>query len=79
MVSGRGWIGIAVQGMAGSSFPILIITTMLFSVFQAFTNIFSLYNLPSELINIIPYVAVLFGIIIFSISEYFRHKRGELD
>lgn len=79
MISGRGWIGIAVQGMAGSSYPVLILTTLLFSVFQAFTNIFLLYNLPSELINIIPYVAVLLGIVVFSVMEYYKHKKGELD
>lgn len=79
IISGRGWIGIAVQGMAGSSFPVLILTTMLFSVFQAFTNIFLLYNLPSELINTIPYVAVLFGIIVFSVVETRKRKKGEAD
>ena len=79
IISGRGWIGIAVAGMAGSSYPVLIITTMLFSIFQAVTNIFLLYNLPSELINTIPYVAVLVGIIIFSITETRRRKKGELD
>jgi len=79
MIAGRGWIGIAAQGMAGNSFSVLIITTIMFSVFQAITNIFLLYDLPSELINIIPYVAVLFGIIIFSISEYRKMKKGELE
>lgn len=76
MVAGRGWIGIAAQAMGGSSLLGVGVTTLIFSLFQAITNVFSLYNLPSELINIIPYVGVLAGIIIFSVSKYRSEKKG---
>lgn len=75
MVAGRGWIGIAAQAMGGASLLGVGITTFIFSLFQAVTNVFSLYDLPSELINIIPYFGVLLGIIIFSVSQYRRAKK----
>ena len=65
MVAGRGWIGIAAQGIAGINYVLLLIVSMIFSVFQAITNVFLLYDLPSELINIIPYVGVLLGVIFY--------------
>jgi len=76
MIAGRGWIGIAAQAMGGTSLLGVGVTTFIFSLFQAITNVFSLYDLPSELINIIPYVGVLLGIIIFSVSQYRCSKKG---
>ena len=78
MVAGRGWIGIAAQAMGGGSFLGVSLTTVLFAVFQAITNVFSLYNLPSELINIIPYVGVLIGIVVFSIVKYYKSKKEKV-
>ncbi len=76
MIAGRGWIGIAAQAMGGTSLLGVGLTTLIFSLFQAITNVFSLYDLPSELINIIPYAGVLIGIIVFSVSQYRRAKKG---
>ena len=76
MIAGRGWIGIAAQAMGGTSMLGVAVTTFVFSLFQAITNVFSLYDLPSELINIIPYVGVLLGIILFSVSTYRSNKKG---
>ena len=78
MVAGRGWIGIAAQAMGGGSFLGVSLTTVLLAVFQAITNVFSLYNLPSELINIIPYVGVLIGIVVFSIVKYYKSKKEKV-
>lgn len=76
MIAGRGWIGIAAQAMGGTNMLGVAVTTFVFSLFQAVTNVFSLYDLPSELINIIPYVGVLLGIILFSVSTYRSGKKG---
>lgn len=76
MIAGRGWIGIAAQAMGGTNMLGVAVTTFVFSLFQAITNVFSLYDLPSELINIIPYVGVLLGIILFSVSTYRSSKKG---
>lgn len=74
MIAGRGWIGIAAQAMGGTNMLGVAVTTVIFSLFQAITNVFSLYDLPSELINIVPYVGVLLGIIIFSMVT---HRNGK--
>lgn len=75
MVSGRGWIGIAAQGIAGTSYVVLLLVSMVFSLFQAITNVFLLYDLPSELINTIPYVGVLLGVVLYSVGLYRRKKK----
>lgn len=75
MIAGRGWIGIAAQGIAGTSYIVLMIVSMVFSVFQAITNVFLLYDLPSELINTIPYMVVLLGIIFYSVMIYKKKKK----
>lgn len=78
MIAGRGWIGIAAQAMGGGNFLGVTLTTILFSFFQGITNAFAIYDLPSELINVIPYVGVLIGTIVFSIYRYMNIKRGKL-
>lgn len=75
MVAGRGWIGIAAQGIAGTNYIILLLVSAVFSVFQAITNVFLLYDLPSELINTIPYVAVFFGVIFYSVVTSKKTKK----
>lgn len=78
MIAGRGWIGIAAQAMGGGNLVGVSLTTVFFSLFQGITNAFAIYDLPSELINIIPYTAVLIGTIVFSIYRYTNIKRGRL-
>lgn len=75
MVAGRGWIGIAAQGIAGTSYLVLLLISMIFSVFQAITNVFLLYDLPSELINTIPYVGVFLGVVFYSVILYRKKKK----
>lgn len=75
MVAGRGWIGIAAQGIAGINYVALLVVTLIFSVFQAITNVFLLYDLPSELINTIPYVGVLLGVIFYSVAAMKKHRQ----
>lgn len=76
MIAGRGWIGIAAQAMGGTNMLGVGFSTLIFSLFQAIINVFSLYNFPSELINIIPYAGVLLGLTLFSISKYRSGKKG---
>lgn len=75
MVAGRGWIGIAAQGIAGINYVALLVVSLIFSVFQAITNVFLLYDLPSELINTIPYVGVLLGVIFYSVAATKKHRQ----
>lgn len=69
MTASRGWIGVAAAAVGGSSLPKVIVTTLLFAVASAIVNILLLQSLPSELINTIPYLAVLIALIIMSVRQ----------
>lgn len=76
MIAGRGWIGFAAQAMGGNSFIGLTLTTLGFSVFQAIVAVFSRVNVSSDLLSIVPYAGVLFGVIGFSVVIYMRNKKN---
>ena len=67
MVASRGWIGIAAAAVGGKNLGVVVLVTMIFSVAQAIVNVLLLEGLPSELVNIIPYVSVLVILIIIGI------------
>lgn len=73
MIAGRGWIAIAACAMGKSMVIPTVITSFLFGIFSAIGNVLQLQNMPSELITTLPYVAVLIGIIVYSI----RKSKGE--
>lgn len=75
MVAGRGWIGIAAQAIGGANLLGVSLTTLFFAVFQAIANILSIYSLPSELVQMIPYLGVLVGFTVFSVIKYYRNKK----
>jgi simple sugar transport system permease protein len=76
MIAGRGWIGIAAQSIGGANMLIVGLTTAVFGVFQALSNILSIYNLPSELVQMIPYAGVLLGFVILSVVKYYKTKKA---
>ena len=55
------------QAVGGNNLGIVVFVTMIFSVAQAIVNVLLLEGLPSELVNIIPYVSVLVILIIIGI------------
>lgn len=74
MTASRGWIGIAAEAMGQGNLITTFFTTLVFGVFDAITNVLSLTDLPSELIQIIPYIAVFIAIIIYSVKEAKKRK-----
>ena len=70
MTASRGWIGIAAQAVGGGNFLIVTLTTGVFAIAQGIVSKLALTALPSDLINTIPYVCVLSGLIGLSIKEY---------
>lgn len=74
MTASRGWIGIAANAVGQGNFLIVILTTIVFAIAQGVVNKLALTALPSELINTIPYVCVLIGLIALSIKEYRKNK-----
>ena len=76
MTSSRGWTGIAAQAVGGMNLLIVVITTIIFSVAQGIVDALAIYDLPSELVNIIPYVIVLFTMVFLSIKESNKKKNN---
>ncbi len=74
MTASRGWIGIAANAVGQGNFLIVVLTTFVFAIAQGVVNRLAITNLPSELINTIPYICVLLGLIGLSIKEYRKNK-----
>lgn len=69
MTASRGWIGVAAAAVGGRDLPKVMWATLLFSVASGLVNLLLLENLPSELINTIPYLSVLIGLVIMSVRS----------
>ena len=76
MTASRGWTGIAAQAVGGANFLIVVLTTFVFSIAQGIVNRLAITQLPSELVNIIPYVIVLITMVILSIKETNKKKNN---
>lgn len=74
MTASRGWTGIAANAVGQGNFLIVIITTIIFAAAQAVVNQLILFELPSELINTIPYICVLLAMIFLSVKKYNKKK-----
>ncbi|MBQ4342922.1 MAG: ABC transporter permease [Erysipelotrichaceae bacterium] len=74
MTASRGWTGIAANAVGGGNFLIVVLTTVVFSFAQGVVNRLALTALPSELVNIIPYVCVMLAMIFLSIKEMKKNK-----
>lgn len=75
MTASRGWIGIAAAAVGGNNLGVVFIMTGVFAIAQGIVNILLLGQLPSELINTIPYISVLIGLIIMSSSAMRKAKK----
>ena len=75
MTASRGWIGIAAEAVGQGNFLIVVLTTIVFAIAQGVVNQLILTNLPAELVNIIPYVCVLIGLVMLSVREYQKAKK----
>ena len=78
MTASRGWIGIAAQAVGGGNFLIVTLTTGVFAIAQGIVSKLALTALPSDLINTIPYVCVLIGLIGLSIKEYRKDVQDKI-
>lgn len=81
MIAGRGFIGLAAEAIGGG----IPWVTALFALVFGMVNAFSLsvqtlpgVKIPYELLNTIPYVVTVFGLVIFAIMKRKKkYKRGE--
>lgn len=64
MVSGRGFMALAAQNLGSGQVFGTFISVLFFSVTESLSNIFASLNLPAELLQTIPYLATIFGLIV---------------
>ena len=54
----------------GNATPLgTMLTTMLFGFFYALSNFARTFNMPDQLVSMLPYVAVMIGLVIYSIIK----------
>ena len=75
MVAGRGFIALAAAAM-GQSTPIgVFLSSMLFAFFDGMSNTIQLLALPSQFIDMLPYLATIGGLTAYSIQRARKAKR----
>ncbi len=73
MIAGRGWIGMAAEAMGrGNPFGIFA-SSLIFGIADSLSVRLQLFNLPSQLVNTIPYVITIVTISIYS----YRAKKAK--
>ncbi len=79
MVAGRGFIALAAAAM-GQSTPLgVFLSSMVFAFFDSLSNTLQLLAIPSQFIDMLPYVATILGLTIFSICKQQKAKAVRLN
>ena len=77
MVAGRGFIGMAAEGM-GRGQPLgVLLSSLLFGAVDSFAIRLQGLNLPVRLVQSIPYVITIIIITVYSYVDIKRKKRRE--
>lgn len=80
MVGGMGWMGVAANGIANGNYGSLLISGLVFGIFRTVAIRFSSSTVISTyLVGAIPYFAVFVGLILISIINTMRIKRGNVE
>ncbi|MGH4036249.1 MAG: ABC transporter permease [Sphaerochaeta sp.] len=75
MIAGRGWIGMAAEAMGrGNPFGIFA-SSLIFGIADSLAIRLQLFDLPSQLVNTIPYVITIITISIYSYKDMKSKKR----
>lgn len=75
MVAGRGFIALAACSM-GQATPVgALVSSLVFAFFDGLSNILQVLQLPSQFVQMLPYVATIAGLTIFSIQQSIRAKQ----
>ncbi len=78
MIAGRGFIGLAAEAIGGGIPYVTAIFALVFGAVNAFAlsaQTLSGVKIPYELLNTIPYLVTVFGLIIFAVVK--KHKKNK--
>lgn len=76
MTSGRGWIALAAEAMGRGNVVATSLTALLFGFADAVANGLQMFNLPAELIGVIPYAATVIVLILHAVRMKRKRKSG---
>jgi simple sugar transport system permease protein len=75
MVAGRGFIALAACAM-GQSTPIgAFVSALIFAFFDGLSNILQLLRIPAEFVQMLPYIATILGLTVYSIQRISAERR----
>lgn len=75
MTSGRGWIALAAEAMGHGNVIATTLTALLFGFADALANGLQMFNLPAELVGIIPYVTTIIGLVLYAVRVKRKRKK----
>lgn len=75
MVAGRGFIALAASAMGQNSPFGVFLAAMIFALFDGLSNILQIMRIPSEFVQMLPYVATIISLTAFSIQRTQKEKR----
>ena len=75
MTAGRGFIALAAEAMGGASPVGGMFTSLLFGFFDALSNSLQILKIPYEFVSMLPYVAVVIGLVIYTVRKTEQVKR----
>ncbi|MDX9899011.1 MAG: ABC transporter permease [Spirochaetia bacterium] len=74
MTAGRGFIALAAEAMGGATPLGSLLTSLLFGFFDALSNTLQLMKIPSEFVNMLPYVATVVGLVVYTVQKTRRER-----
>ncbi len=69
MTAGRGFIALAAEAMGGATPVGSMLTALLFGFFDALSNSLQILKIPFEFVGMLPYVATVIGLVIYTIRK----------
>ncbi|QUI25043.1 ABC transporter permease [Vallitalea pronyensis] len=75
MTAGRGFIALAAEAMGGATPIGTLLTSLFFGLADALSNNLQSLRVPAEFIQMIPYIATLFGLAIYASSKKSRIRK----
>ncbi len=75
MTAGRGFIALAAEAMGGATPLGSMLTSLLFGFFDALSNSLQILKIPYEFVSMLPYVAVVIGLVLYTIRKTEQIKR----
>lgn len=75
MTAGRGYIGMAAAALGGNHPLGTLLASLLFGSADAVANVIGSLDIPSELVQMLPYVATIIGLTLYSMK---KNKKGKI-